>query len=825
MTGDIRLGTDAVNIVVVGSNTVGQIVANDAKLNITGTGSLTAVALQAASKGIYLKIDGDLILNGGVVGMIYGETDVTAASITMNGSNGVSTSGKTVKLTATSGDIQFHGEPNATYFIGSGCSSVELTADHGSIICEGGELQSAANLRAGDDIAFTKTGYAAIVRSSLTAVSETGSIRIQNTNSSGYAIQSTDYNPAINLTAEKGKVTVAAAKDALSVSNGTATIKAKEVEISSTDSWISTVAVKNLSIDGEKVTITGSGSLYPVIKATSGQPNTIHSNDLFIKATAAKGSAIVSSYGNSADKINLTGKGTVIGKYDHVTAEDGITFLGASEGELDDSRINSATEKSVFTCGSGYAVYDPASEQKTLLLQDATISSDISIDDIAVTIKGSLTVTEGQELNLGNAESMTIEKDAPLKIDGEFKPIGTITVDELKALNLSGNGYIIYGTGVSLIYNIITLKYELNGGTNNASNPTTYICFETFEDDASQITPPEGYYPIALYEPTKNGYDFKGWYSDRECTNKVTSIYNGLVRGDDKSVHTLTLYAKWEKKQSGGSSGGSSGGGSSSGSSGGSSSGGSSANAVSTPSKSENGSVSTDKSSAKRGDAVTITVKPDAGYTVGGVTVKDANGKTVAVTDKGNGQFTFVMPNTKVTITPEFEEEQPEAVYYSDVESGAWYADAVQYVAGKGLMNGTGNDQFSPNGLTTRGMIMTILARSAGVDTSGGAVWYEKSMNWAKANGVSDGTNPTATITREQLAAMLYRYAGSPGTDGKLDGFADADSVSAYAVGAMQWAVRNGIVNGANGKLNPKNNATRAEVAAILMRFCENIAK
>ncbi len=195
MTGNIQLGADAVNIVVVGSNTVGQIVANDAKLNITGTGSLTAVALQAFSKGIYLKIDGDLILNGGVVGMIYGETDVTAASITMNGSHGVSTSGKTVKLTATIGDIQFHGESDATYFIGSGCSSVELTADDGSIICEGGELQSAANLRAGDDIAFTKTGYVAIVRSSLTAVSETGSIRIQNTNSSGYAIQSYDQTP------------------------------------------------------------------------------------------------------------------------------------------------------------------------------------------------------------------------------------------------------------------------------------------------------------------------------------------------------------------------------------------------------------------------------------------------------------------------------------------------------------------------------------------------------------------------------------------------------------------------------------------------------
>ena len=118
-------------------------------------------------------------------------------------------------------------------------------------------------------------------------------------------------------------------------------------------------------------------------------------------------------------------------------------------------------------------------------------------------------------------------------------------------------------------------------------------------------------------------------------------------------------------------------------------------------------------------------------------------------------------------------------------------------------------------------MLMTILARYAGEDTTGGAIWYEKGMNWAKANGVSDGTNPTVNITREQLVTMLYRYAGSPAANGSLDGFSDAASVSAYAVNAMHWAVANGIVNGSNGKLNPQDNATRAEVAAILMRFCE----
>ena len=158
---------------------------------------------------------------------------------------------------------------------------------------------------------------------------------------------------------------------------------------------------------------------------------------------------------------------------------------------------------------------------------------------------------------------------------------------------------------------------------------------------------------------------------------------------------------------------------------------------------------------------------------------------------------------------------------FTDVADGAWYADAVKYAYNKGLMSGTSANTFSPKAATTRGMLMTVLARHAGENTTGSTPWYQAGMDWAKANGVSDGTKPTANITREQLVTMLYRCTGSPAADGKLDGFADASSVSAYAVNAMQWAVKNNIVNGSDGKLNPKNNATRAEVAAILMRFCE----
>ena len=255
-----------------------------------------------------------------------------------------------------------------------------------------------------------------------------------------------------------------------------------------------------------------------------------------------------------------------------------------------------------------------------------------------------------------------------------------------------------------------------------------------------------------------------------------------------------------------------------------SSSGSSSTSNTVSASTASNGKVSLDKSTAKKGDTVTVTVTPDAGYQLDKLTVTDAKGKTVDVTKKSDGKYTFTMPDSKVTITPTFskiEDTKPSKNGFDDVASSDWFADAVKYVSDKGLMSGTGSDKFAPSATTTRAMLMTVLARYAGEDTTGGATWYEKGMNWAKAKGVSDGTNPNADITREQLVTMLYRYAGTPAVNGSLSDFSDATSVSSYAVNAMQWAVENGIVNGSNGKLNPQNNATRAEVAAILMRFCE----
>ena len=305
---------------------------------------------------------------------------------------------------------------------------------------------------------------------------------------------------------------------------------------------------------------------------------------------------------------------------------------------------------------------------------------------------------------------------------------------------------------------------------------------------------------VTLTATADSGYDFSGWTVNGEAVEGgATKTFT--INGNTTITANFTVHHS------------SSGGGSSSGSS-----------TTVSASKSDNGSVSIDKTSASKGSTVTVTVKAKDGYKLDKLTITDAKGKTVDVTDKGNGKFSFVMPEGKVTVTPTFVADnggQTESKSFSDVKTGDWYADAVKYVTDKGLMSGTGSDKFAPSATTTRAMLMTVLARYAGEDTTGGATWYEKSMEWAKAKGVSDGTNPNANITREQLVTMMYRYAGSPKADGKLDSFSDAASVSTYAADAMQWAVANGIVNGSNGKLNPQNNATRAQVAAILMRFCE----
>lgn len=159
---------------------------------------------------------------------------------------------------------------------------------------------------------------------------------------------------------------------------------------------------------------------------------------------------------------------------------------------------------------------------------------------------------------------------------------------------------------------------------------------------------------------------------------------------------------------------------------------------------------------------------------------------------------------------------------FNDVAAGSWYADAVKNVVNKGLMAGTGKDTFAPDNQVTRAMMWTVLARLDGKDVSGASTWYAKAMTWATEKGVSDGTFPANSITREQLATMLWRAAGSPEAKGALTNFNDAASVSSWATQAMTWAVEQGLISGmGDGALNPQGNATRAQLAVILTAYAK----
>ena len=249
----------------------------------------------------------------------------------------------------------------------------------------------------------------------------------------------------------------------------------------------------------------------------------------------------------------------------------------------------------------------------------------------------------------------------------------------------------------------------------------------------------------------------------------------------------------------------------------------------------QGGTVTADPTAAKAGTTVTLTPVPDRGYQVGTVAVTDRFGEAVAVTEQADGTYTFVMPNGQVTVTVTFAEAP---LPFPDVAEGDWFYDAVRYAYETGLMDGVGDNLFAPNSETTRAQLVTILYRLAGQPAVSGdlpftdvesGTWYTDAVLWAAQNGIVNGVSetefaPGGDLTREQLAAILYRYAAYQGYDvsqrADLSGFGDASSISGYAQEALSWAHAQGLVLGfEDGSLRPQGTASRAQIAAVLMRF------
>ena len=251
---------------------------------------------------------------------------------------------------------------------------------------------------------------------------------------------------------------------------------------------------------------------------------------------------------------------------------------------------------------------------------------------------------------------------------------------------------------------------------------------------------------------------------------------------------------------------------------------------VTTPSKTENGTVTVSPRSAEKGDTVTITAKPDSGYQLDGLTVTDKNGNELKLTDKGNGKYIFTMPASKVTVSATFAPEKSAADYFADVPANSYYADAVLWAAKNGITGGIGNGLFGPNQPCTRAQIVTFLWRAAGSpepkamssfsDVSADS-YYAKAVAWAVENGITTGTgdgkfSPDATCTRAQSVTFLFRAIGKL-VDSKAE-FSDVLTDSYYA-NAVAWAVENGVTNGiGDGLFGPDNSCTRAQIVTFLYR-------
>ena len=454
------------------------------------------------------------------------------------------------------------------------------------------------------------------------------------------------------------------------------------------------------------------------------------------------------------------------------------------------------------------------------------------------------TATTADEIKLdGNKNAQVVQDyqnmtiDTPTEVTMEL-PTGFAVADgaKLSIKHTKSNGKVEYYTGtVTKKDNKLYLTFTTNG-------------FSPFVISVPAAAIESKVYPTlqAAVDSAKNG-DIIDLYKDvaadtkvtvaktikfEVATNEKTFAKENIVAGANTTVKVTgdvspyTYEFTYTKPSSGGSSSGKT-------------------TYKVTTSAVNNGGVNASPSNAEKGATITITLSPDKGYKLDKLTVTDGSGKTVSTVKKSDTVYTFTMPASAVKVGVSYVKatETPSETKFNDVSANDWFASAVDYVTGKGMMNGTADNTFSPKANTTRGMVVTVLYRlenqpstsaASFTDVASGA-YYANAVAWANANGIVSGYGsgkfgPNDKVPREQLAAILYRYAQykkydvSVGEDTNILSYDDAQSISSYAIPAIQWACGAGVVTGKSGsKLDPKGNATRAEVAAMLMRFCENV--
>ena len=565
--------------------------------------------------------------------------------------------------------------------------------------------------------------------------------------------------------------------------------------------------------------------------ATVAEDYTVTAQSNSISITVNGGEALM--YGNkTAENNNLT---VDLGKL--FVAGDGVKFASSTPVTLTGISVKTAPTKVIYTEGENFdktgmvieATYSDSTKKDVtgytyaptaaLTTSDTTITISYTEDGVTKTCTQAITVNAAPATKTLSSISV---KTAPTKVtynEGEsFDKTGMVieaTYSDSTKKDVTGYTYTPTGA-LTTADTTITISYTEGSETKTCTQaitvnavtppaPTEYTI--TFNVNGGSGTIPSqttsGQKLSSLPTATRSGsYSFDGWY---------TSVGTQITTAYVFSANT-TVYAHWTYT------------------------GGSSSGVVSAPTypitvdKSVNGSVSVSNGSAVKDASVTITVKPDKGYTLETLTVLDKNGYALELTEK-NGRFTFKMPASAVIVKATFMDDNTMLNLFVDVKASDYFYDAVLWAAEKGVTSGTDALHFSPNAPCTRAQIVTFLWRAAGspapknmssfADVPADA-FYAKAVAWAVENGITGGTgdgkfSPDATCTRAQAVTFLYRASGAPAVSGNA-AFSDV-AANAYYAAAVKWAEKNGITGGIGGGLfGSNNNCTRAQIVTFLYR-------
>lgn len=825
-------------IVLIGTNKITAnngtaIWAKDGPLKISGAGSLEVTALSnkalwSNQSSIDVNIGGALTINGNiraeegilslqsndaisVTGSVYGKGSITA------------TAGKSLNITNTSGTAVF----------ASSCNEVSLAAQKGNLTVSGTGTNYAYGIDGDDSKTVLKlhasgnvlvTGTKASVHGETLELS--GTIPEDST-LTAYWVDSMTI-PAGKMLINNGTIKLNKCPASVTVSgtltNNGSIVDDKGASIRPTvnDGGVITGQVA-MDFTGTNTDAIGEGYSWNQSTKTLTLTN-------YTMAEPYNGSCIALPDGA---KLVLTGKNTLSSKNDVLIDAKGTleisgtgSLTGSARGE---AALNARGALTITDCkldltnsSHGYTVICTNGNALTI-----TGSADVSLHTeqssgfgIKTGDGGNLTLDSNAKLTVSGATGIFVGAGNPKKV-ATVKIAGTLDVSGcanlganlLKVtLDMEGSSITAAAGKNQGIYLNGTLTGQTNiksftGGFQLTSSSSPIVnCYTVKKDDTLGLYA-EGS-TVSFTAEQQTGKKFSGWTATGVTLDNATNAeISFAMPGND-----VTLTTNYRTSSSGSSSRPS--------------------YPITTPDKTENGSVNISSTSAKRGSVVTITVTPDAGYVLDELTVTDKDGKELSLTKKSDTEYTFVMPAGKVEITPSFvkQAEEPSRVFV-DVKTGDYFYDAVQWAVGKGITNGTSAETFSPEAPCTRAQIVTFLWRAAGspvvnyamnmTDVAADA-YYAEAVRWALSEGVTTGTSadqfsPDATCTREQAVTFLWRAAGSPAVSGE-SAFEDVGA-DAYYARAVAWAAQNGVTNGISQALfGTGSDCTRAQIVTFLYR-------